>query len=136
MPPTPFADDSSISRNRASERRSAAARIQFWLAGETLMCACPDCRAPVSVRQWLMLADCWRCGASIELNESEVAAAERLIGEQHSLVEPSGTPSFLLPSAAAGEPVEVRVPVAPTLPRVAPISMPAPVEPVVSPASN
>lgn len=35
-------------------------------------CACPDCGSPLTVRVWLRLADCWNCGASIELG------AERL----------------------------------------------------------
>jgi hypothetical protein len=136
MPPTPSADDSSITKERAKDRRQAAARTQFWLAGETLMCACPDCRAPVSVRQWLMLADCWRCGTSIELNESEVAAAERLMSAQLSLPEPplpiatGDSPSLLLPTVAASEPVEMRLPVLPTLPRITPVPMPASIETV------
>jgi class 3 adenylate cyclase len=40
----------------------------FWLDGDALMCACPECRAPMSVRLWLMVADCWRCQTSIELS--------------------------------------------------------------------
>lgn len=35
----------------------------------SLLCPCPDCGAPMTVRHWLMLADCWACGISIELTE-------------------------------------------------------------------
>jgi hypothetical protein len=51
----------------------------IWLRGEVLMCACPDCTAPMSIRLWLMLADCWRCGTTIELNEEQEREVERLI---------------------------------------------------------
>lgn len=107
----------------SSSESTATRRTQLWLAGETLMCACPDCRAPVSVRQWLMLADCWRCGASIELNESEIAAAERLLAQNAtngtSLDEPT---SGLLPSVAAAAPVMVMLP----LEDAAPVAIPTP----------
>ncbi|MEX2026858.1 MAG: hypothetical protein WEH44_06145, partial [Pirellulaceae bacterium] len=49
----------------------AGTKGSFWLEGDVLMCACPDCQAPMSVRLWLMVADCWRCGASIELTEEQ-----------------------------------------------------------------
>ena len=50
----------------------------LWLEGDVLMCACPDCRAPMSVRLWLMAADCWNCGASIELSQEQEREAMRL----------------------------------------------------------
>lgn len=51
----------------------------LWLNGDVLACACPDCGAPMTIRLWLMVADCWRCGASIELTEEQEAAARRLL---------------------------------------------------------
>lgn len=54
----------------------------FWLDGDTLMCGCPDCRAPMSVRLWLMIADCWRCGTSIELSQEQEREAMRLLQER------------------------------------------------------
>ena len=30
----------------------------IWRSGDVLMCACPDCQAPMSIRVWLMVADC------------------------------------------------------------------------------
>src|SRR5688572_9583754 len=53
----------------------------MWLNGEVLMCACPDCRAPMTVRLWLMVADCWQCGASIELTEEQEREAQRLLDQ-------------------------------------------------------
>ena len=60
---------------KSSERPAA----KFWLEGDVLMCACPDCQAPMSVRLWLMVADCWRCGASIELTEEQEREVQRLL---------------------------------------------------------
>ncbi|HPU07567.1 MAG TPA: hypothetical protein PLO20_13585, partial [Thermogutta sp.] len=51
---------------------------RIWLDGGVLACACPDCGAPMSIRLWLKLADCWRCGASVELTEEQEAEAIRL----------------------------------------------------------
>jgi hypothetical protein len=54
----------------------------FWLDGDALLCACPDCGAPMSVRLWLMIADCWRCGISIELSQQQEADALRLLQQR------------------------------------------------------
>ncbi len=54
----------------------------IWLEGDVLMCACPDCRAPMSIRLWLMIADCWKCGTSIELTEEQEREAKRLLKER------------------------------------------------------
>lgn len=54
----------------------------FWLDGDVLMCPCPECRAPMSVRVWLMIADCWNCGVSIELSDEQIREAERVLGRQ------------------------------------------------------
>ena len=80
----------------------------LWLEGDVLMCACPDCRAPMSVRLWLMAADCWNCGASVELTQEQEREAIRLLKEREeaaaaapaipaafapAALEPIGTPS-------------------------------------------
>ncbi len=54
----------------------------IWLHGDVLMCACPDCHAPMSVRLWLMIADCWKCRTSIELSEEQEREARRLLRER------------------------------------------------------
>ncbi len=55
---------------------------KFWFEGNALMCACPDCLAPMTIRLFLMVADCWRCGTSIELSEEEEREIQRLIDER------------------------------------------------------
>ena len=32
---------------------------------DSLICGCPGCGAPLSIRRWLMSADCWQCGISV-----------------------------------------------------------------------
>ncbi len=46
----------------------------FTLTGDNLLCRCPACHAPLTLRTWLGLADCWRCHASIELTSQELAS--------------------------------------------------------------
>jgi hypothetical protein len=70
-------------RDRAVARDGVAAyKGKFWLEGDVLMCACPDCQAPMSIRLWLMVADCWRCGASIELTEEQEREVQRLLEQR------------------------------------------------------
>jgi hypothetical protein len=66
-----------------------AASKMFWLEGDALMCACPDCRAPMSVRLWLMVADCWRCRTSIELTEEQEREALRLLKQREAAQRPA-----------------------------------------------
>ena len=47
-----------------------------WLSGNVVMCCCPECDAPVSVRLWLMVADCWSCESAMELSYEQQVAAE------------------------------------------------------------
>ncbi len=54
----------------------------IWLDGGVLACACPKCAAPMSIRLWLLTADCWRCGTSIELSAEQERQALRLLKEQ------------------------------------------------------
>ena len=54
----------------------------IWLDGDVLACACPECGAPMSIRLWLMVADCWRCNTSIELSEEQEEEALRLLRRQ------------------------------------------------------
>jgi len=58
---------------------------EMWLDGEVLACACPQCQAPMSVRLWLMVADCWRCGTSIELTAEQEQMALRLLEERQEI---------------------------------------------------
>lgn len=91
-----------------------AAKGKFWLEGDVLMCACPDCQAPMSVRLWLMVADCWRCGASIELTEQQEREIERLLKQrpQEAVPRPHAAP----PSTPPPPRPQARVPIPPPPP--------------------
>ena len=45
---------------------------KFWFRGNSLLCACPDCAAPMTVRTWIGLADCWRCDCSMQLSQEQL----------------------------------------------------------------
>jgi len=51
------------------------------------MCGCPDCQAPMTVRLWLMTADCWRCGTAIALTAEDQEAIRQLLAEAASRTE-------------------------------------------------
>ena len=59
----------------------------FWLDGSSVMCACPDCHAPISIRLWLMVADCWQCGCSIELTEAQERQIQSLLRRERAANE-------------------------------------------------
>lgn len=52
------------------------------LNGTVIGCACPECQGPMSVRLWLLTADCWRCGTSIELTLQQEQALRRQLQPQ------------------------------------------------------
>ncbi|MBW3597221.1 MAG: hypothetical protein KY475_08095 [Planctomycetes bacterium] len=93
---------------------------EMWLDGDVVMLACPDCRAPMTVRLWLMIADCWRCGTCIELSEEQQRQAERLLREREarkraqvgsqSAGRPQPAPSRQPPSAATPRPAKAPAP--------------------------
>ncbi len=87
MPAEPW--DRRVRSERASAGRSRREKdpetpAELWIKGGVLMCACPDCHAPMTVRLWLLVADCWQCGTSIELSERQQRAAHRLLEGQRS----------------------------------------------------
>ena len=63
--------------------------------GNVLLCECPDCGSPMTVRMWLELADCWRCETSIQLTTEQIDAA-RLAATQATTVVSPPEPSALL----------------------------------------
>lgn len=68
MPPT---GQSTTAAPTVVGSSSPVAPREFWLRGGAVLCACPDCGAPMSIRLWLMVADCWQCGTSVELTEQQ-----------------------------------------------------------------
>ncbi|MBN82978.1 MAG: hypothetical protein CMJ70_22840 [Planctomycetaceae bacterium] len=102
----------------------------IWFDGSTLLCGCPECRAPMSIRLWLAVADCWQCETSIQLTEEQERQAHRLL-QQHqssrtavgpSLAQPvvdSPAPHVPLPAEHVSKPLDPVVagaPPAPVLP--------------------
>ena len=59
-----------------------------WLEGDSLLCGCPDCAAPMSIRLLLSAASCWRCETSISLSAEQIAAAEELVERNRTAQEP------------------------------------------------
>jgi len=100
----------------------------IWLDGDVLACACPDCGAPMSIRLWLMVADCFRCGASIELTEEQEREALRLLREAEQAKRAESQAA-----AAAISPTMLRRP----KPRVAPKPTAEPsAEPAAKPSAE
>ncbi len=94
--------------------------ITFWLDGEVLACACPDCGSPMSIRLWLLVADCWRCGASLELTEEQERAVQRLLDQARASAAPAADKQQ--------EPPRQKIPQKKAAPRPAsiPLGRPAP----------
>ncbi len=68
----------------------------FYLAGGVVGCACPDCGGPMSVRLWLMMADCHQCGCSIELTEEHEREIHALLAharQSQELAPPEPEPA-------------------------------------------
>lgn len=121
LQPSPFSG--STARQASGKGRVT----EIWLDGGVLACACPDCGAPMSIRLWLMTADCWRCGASVELTEDQQRHAERLL---HNYRQSAVSSSPLVPAKpAAGSP-------APETSAVQPPPATLPPSPARTPASG
>jgi hypothetical protein len=88
----------------AGAASSPAAQTMFWLEGDALMCACPDCHAPMSVRLWLMIAECWRCGTIIELSQEQEREALRLLQEREQAMRRAQQAGSTEKSNPAAEP--------------------------------
>lgn len=102
--------------------RSEATAGGIWLDGDVLMCGCPDCGAPMSIRLWLLIADCWRCGTSIELTEQQEREARELLQRRETQQR---APTVAPATQAASK----------TEPRPAPTG-PAPTGPTQRPATS
>jgi hypothetical protein len=104
----------------------------LWLDGDVLSCACPDCGAPMSIRLWLMVADCWACGTSIELTEEQERQARRMLEAREPAVAPAPRPAPLplppppLPQPVLAPPIEPAVESEPETETVAAVGEPRP----------
>ena len=73
-----FLEPSAADISQTGVHRIRCESGDIWVSGSSLLCACPDCSAPMSIRMWLRLADCWRCGTSITLSQEQIEAAQQL----------------------------------------------------------
>ena len=119
----------STARANGHAAKAAQSPGKIWLDGDAIFCACPDCRAPMSVRIYLMIADCWRCAASIELSDEQEREVNRLLAERDKLA--GGLRDRQ--QRAAAPPV---VAPAPPLPRPAALPPPPPPAPVARAPSS
>ncbi|QDU29873.1 hypothetical protein ETAA8_49890 [Anatilimnocola aggregata] len=119
----------------ASSLPSNGAKARFWLDGETVLCGCPDCKAPMSVRLWLMTADCWRCGISIDLTEEQEREIGKLLEARKpalaKVAPPAAKPTVPIAPAATAKvtppPVSPPAAKAPSALKPAPPKSPAPI---------
>lgn len=145
-PPKPAkatAGPASAPANPANPSAAASAPLKgtaggatVWLDGNVLTCACPDCGAPISIRLWLMLADCWRCGTSVELTEEQQRLAQQLLDKANKTAAAvaAALPATAKPQPAKPLPAAIVEPPKPrsTVP-VAAIAAPPVVAPVAAP---
>ncbi len=135
------------------QNRSAG---EIWLEGEVILACCPDCRAPMSVRIWLMMAQCWNCGTTIELTDEQEREVMRLLEEQRRQTAPASSPAppptaplpkppappaqptQLTPPPPAPTPAAPPAPARPTAPRFKgpPPAAPTPAQPPAQPPSQ
>jgi len=113
--PLPVVDDRGADAPRSpAEPAPNRGPGEIWLDGDVILCVCPDCSAPMSVRFWLMLADCWRCGASIELSEEQERQVQQLLAErQRQTAAPAQAPRPPAPRASAAKNDSPKQPLAP-----------------------
>ncbi len=52
-----------------ASHRLASTVGDITVTGTAMLGRCPQCQAPLTIRTWLALADCWRCETSIAVNE-------------------------------------------------------------------
>lgn len=116
LPPLPERDQRATEPAGMAAQPHAAARldaknlaagtepVSFWLEGDVLLCACPDCGAPMTVRLWLLVADCWRCGISIELTAQQRREVERLLQRGAVRTDPSDVRASETASVPAARP--------------------------------
>lgn len=76
---------------------------EFRITGSVISSACPDCSAPMSVRLWLGLAECWRCRCVVELDREQLDALAESLGQAARNSSPAPAPPT--PETMGGLPV-------------------------------
>ena len=106
----------------------------LWLNGNVWSCCCPECSAPITVRRWLRVADCWNCGISIALDEwAEGRSSEAQDGTSQP-VTPRSSAAMATPmesSTAGFDRGLAAVTMTPTTAATATVEAPAPPAPAI-----
>jgi hypothetical protein len=123
----PASDSASGGNGKPADASHGEKTGMFWLNGDVLACACPGCGAPMSVRVWLMVADCWYCETSIELTPQQQREAEKLL-EQRTAPALSAPSPLMEEGRGEGRPV-----VAPPKPAPTPVAKLVKLGPPVAP---
>ena len=93
------------------------------LDGDVMLCRCPECGAPMTLRLWLSIADCWQCEISIALTVEQVRSLAR---PAHATAQRQAPPDRAAeieaaPTALSGAVAEPPPPPAPSQPRTRPV---------------
>ena len=62
-------DNSTDDLTETATHRLRANLGHITVTGTAMLGQCPQCGAPLTIRTWLALADCWRCETSIAVNQ-------------------------------------------------------------------
>ena len=76
----------------------------IWIDGGSIMTVCPDCNAPISIRHWLMHANCWRCDTVVQLTAWQEAQVHRLLDESGDAEESEIATAQVRPAAVFNKP--------------------------------
>ena len=106
--------------------------LRAKLDGGTVLVACPACDGPMSVRIWLMEAECWQCGTRIELSDADRVFLEQMIAQAEkkepyrAFPSPSQkqAPAISPKPIASPEPKPVRKPMPPPAPVLVSVQAP------------
>ena len=91
----------------------------IWIEGNSLFVACPTCAAPLSVRMWLLSADCWQCEEQIQLTREQEEAVDKLLKTRNKKEKPKPAAAPVEPTPA---PEPAPTPVRPPRPRCSPLA--------------
>ena len=100
-------DDEALDVQSCATQTIETSSGAIWVQGTAILCSCPSCQAPMTVRLWLMVADCWNCETSIELTPEQQRAVEELIRrqqERETQTVPARSPLPTISHIAESEP--------------------------------
>ncbi len=77
----PIRHEAGLALDAACRQRIDTPDGPVWLEGTLILCECPECHAPVSMRLSVSLANCWRCETCVELTAAQAQAVAQLQSE-------------------------------------------------------